>query len=264
MQIINKYFYIRMLQYILPFYVIYFILYVKKLVATIYIQTKNIKIKKLTDKITIYNYDSNNKSIVIVNGGGLIFDDVTDIIIINNILPKLNNYNIIVIKYDLFNKLSKTIEEVNNTFNLLLTYNFNIKVFIGNSIGSTILLDLFKIHKQFTKEKLILISPVVNHNVEYNKNMNLDFINYDFYNFLKNEYYDTNINIDYDLLPNTFIICGGNEIFYYDIVDFHNKCKNSELYCIKNGVHSEYILYGLFNFYETNKITNKIISFIEN
>ena len=264
MQIINKYLFIRMLQYILPFYVIYFILYIIKLLANIYIQSKNIKIEKLTDKITVYNYDPNNKSIVIINGGGLIFDDITDIIIINNILPKLNNYNIIVIKYDLFNKLSETIEEVNNTFNLLLTYNFNIKVFIGNSIGSTILLDLFKIHKQFTKEKLILISPIVNHNVECNKNMNLDFINYDFYNFLKNRYYDTNINIDYDLLPNTFIICGGNEIFYYDIVDFHNKCKNSELYCIENGVHSEYILYGFFNFCETNKITNKIISFIEN
>ena len=125
-------------------------------------------------------------------------------------------------------------------------------------------MELFKIHKQFTKEKLILISPIVNHNVEYNKNINTDFINYDFYNFLKNRYYDININIDYESLPNIFIICGSNEIFYYDIVDFHNKCKNSELYCIENGVHSEYILYGFFNFCETNKITNKIIRFIEN
>ena len=269
MQLINKYLFVQILQIILPVYLMYFILYIIKLVLLqIYIKNKNIKIKNLTDKITIYNYNKNNtKSIVVINGGGLIFEDYTDIVIINNILPKLNNYNIIVIKYKLLNKLSKTIEEVHNTFKILLTYNFNIKVFIGNSIGATILLKLFKIYKQFTKEKFILISPIVNYNVKYNKYnkyIKADLINYDFYNYINNKYYDKNIIIDYNSLPNTFIICSSNEIFYYDIVNFHNKCKNSKLYIIKNGCHSEYIMYGFSNSSEINNITDKIINFINN
>jgi hypothetical protein len=81
--------------------------------------------------------------------------------------------------------------------------------------------------------------------------------------YIKNKYYDKNIIINYNLLPNILIICGSNEIFYDDIIDFHNKCKNSDLYCIKNGIHSEYILYGLFNLKKINKITDKIINFIE-
>jgi hypothetical protein len=264
MKIINKCLFIQIIQIIFPLYFICFFLYIIKLLGYIYIKNKNIKIKNLTDKINIYNYNQNNNSIVIINGGGLIFEDCTDITIVNNILPKLNNYNIIVIKYNLFNKLSETIKEVNNTFKLLLTYNFNIKVFIGNSIGCTILLELFKIHKQFIKEKLILLSPVVNRNVKYNKNTKKDFINYNIYNYIKNKYYDKDIIIDCNSLPNTFIICGENEIFYYDIINFHNKCKNSKLYCIKNGVHSEYIIYGFLNLSKINKITNEIISFIGN
>jgi hypothetical protein len=149
MKIINKYLIILLL------YIICLILYIIRiLLYQTYIKNTNIKIKKLTNKITVYNYNKNNKTIVIINGGGLLFYDITDIVIINNILKKINNYNIVVIKYDLFNKISHTIYEVTNTFRLLLTYNFNIKVFIGNSIGCTILLELFNIYKQFTKKKI--------------------------------------------------------------------------------------------------------------
>ena len=162
----------------------------------------------------------------------------------------------------LLNKLSKTIEEVHNTFKILLTYNFNIEVFIGNSIGSILLLELFKTYKQFTKKKVILISPIINYNIECNKNRKKDLINYDFYNYIKNKYYDKNIIIDYNSLPNTFIICSSNELFYYNIVNFHNKCKNSELYIMKNAIHSEYIIHGFSNSVKTNKITDKIINFI--
>jgi len=270
MKIINKYLFIQTLQIILPFYIICFILYVRKLLVQIYIKNTNIQIKQLTNKIIIYNYNKNNKTIVVINGGGLFFDDMTDIVIVNNILQQLNNYNVVVIKYTLFNKISDTLQEVNNTFNLLLTYNLDIKVFIGNSIGCTLLLNLFNIHTQFTKEKLILISPIVNYNVKCNKNCKTDFINFIFYNYIKNKYYDKNVIINYNVLPNTFIICGSNEIFYDDIINFHNKCKNSNLYCIQNGIHSEYILYGIISFpflFSSNKIkkiTNKIINFIKN
>lgn len=264
MKLINNLF-IQMLQVILPLYLLSFIIntinYISKKIFFYY---KNIKIKCINENLTIYNYNKNNKTIIIINGGGLIFEDITDITIMNNILPKLNNYNIIVIKYSLLNKLSETIKEINETFKLLLTYNFNIKVFIGNSIGCTILFELFKIYKQFINEKLILISPVVNIDIKYNNNFKKDLINYNFYNYIKKKLYDINVIIDYSILPNTFIICSNNEVFYDDIIDFHNKFKKSKLYCVKNGYHSEYIVYGFFNFYETNNITNKIINFIEN
>ena len=72
MQIINLF--IQMLQIILPFYFICFVLYIKKLLANIYIKNK-----KLTDKISIYNYNKKNKkNIIIINGGGLFFNDITD------------------------------------------------------------------------------------------------------------------------------------------------------------------------------------------
>ena len=267
MKIIDKYLFIQMLQIIFPIYIISFFFYIKKVIAKMYvkIKNKNIKIKKITNKITIYNYKKeNNKFIVIINGGGLIFDDITDLVIINNLLSKLNNYNIIVISYNLFNKISDTSKEVNNTFKVLLQYNFNIEIFIGNSIGCTLLLELFKVYKQFTDKKVILSSPIVNFNVTYNKKKNNDFINYNFYNYVKTKYFDYNISINYDNLPKSLIICGSNELFYYDIIDFHKKCKNSELYCIKNGVHSEYIIYGLLNLPEIKNISNKIINFITN
>ena len=252
----------QVLQIIIPLYIISFILNTSdEFLRKIY--TKNIKKININKNITIYNYDKNNDSIIIINGGGLIFNDVTDMIIINNILPKLNNYNYIVIKYELFNKLSETIEEVKETFKILLTYNLKIKVFISNSIGCLILFELFKTFTQFTEEKFILISPVVNINVKCNKNIKKDILNYTLYNYVKNKYYDKDIIIDYNVLPNMFIICSSNEIFYYDIIDFYNKNKKSKLYCIQNGVHSEYIIYGFLKYSKYQKITNEMINFIE-
>lgn len=259
MNIIN--FYYRVIQLVLPIYTYYIIFTIYKIFSTLYIKYKNIKILKLNKKIIIYNYNKNNKSIVVINGGGLIFEDTTDHIISTKILNKLPNYNIIVIKYNLFDKFSKTSKEVNDTFNSLLKYNFNIEVFIGNSIGCTLLVELFKINKQFTNKKLILISPLVKFDLKYNNNMNKDAINYDLYNYIKNMLYDREIIINYDTLPKVFTICGSNEIFYHDIIEFNNKCKNSKLYIIDNGIHSEYIIYGYF---KISKITNEIINFIMN
>jgi hypothetical protein len=262
MKIVSINLFIQVLQIILPLYIISFILNTSdNILRKVY--TKNIKKIDINENITIYNYNKNNDSIFIINGGGLVFNDVTDIIIIYNILPKLNNYNYIVINYNLFNKLSETIEEVKKNFEILLTYNLKIKVFIGNSIGCLILFELFKKFTQFKKEKLILISPVVNINVKCNKNMKKDILNYTLYNYVKNKYYDINIIINYDVLPNMFIICSSNEIFYYDIINFYNKSKNSKLYCIKDGIHSEYIVYGFMNNFKYQKITNEIINFIE-
>lgn len=259
MNIIN--FNYRVIQLMLPIYTYYIIFSIYKIFSTLYIKHKNIKILKLNEQIIIYNYNKNNKSIVIINGGGLLFEDTTDHVIITNVLNKLPNNNIIVIKYNLFNKFSKTSKEVIDTFNLLLKYNLNIEIFIGNSIGCSLLLELFKVNKQFTDKKLILISPLVNFNLKYNKNINKDAISYDLYNYIKNLFYDREIEIDYNTLPKVFTICGSDEIFYYDIVDFNNKCKNSKLYVIDNGIHSEYIVY---NFIKVRKITNEIINFITN
>ena len=254
----------KMAQKILPFYIICFILFLRTILINIYIKYKfNISVKNLTNKLIIYNYKKNNKTIVIINGGGLFSDCCTDAIMVNNLLPKLINYNIVVIKYDLFTKYNKVIKDVIDNFKILLTYNFNIKVFIGNSIGATLILDLLNKFKQFTKEKLILISPVVNYNIKYNKNFNKDYIDYNYYYFIKNKYFDNKIQIDYKSLPNTLIILGTDEIFYYDIINFYKKCKeNTEIYYIKNGGHSEYIIYGLCNMCKINNVTNKIINFI--
>ena len=293
MKIIKKniYLLIRILQNILPLYFIIFLLYIKRAFVQIYINykifcfapyfrdpnytlcsiCKKIKIIKLNKKIIIYNYNKLNKSMLIINGGGLISIDLLDIVVIKNILPIMKNYNIIVIKYDLLNKYSETLKDIITTFEILLRYNINIDIFIGNSIGCTLLLDLFNVYKQFKNKKLILISPIVNYDIKYNENVKKDIININFFNNIKNKYYDNIIDIDYDNLPNILIICSTNEIFYYDIINFYKKCKifrftskkKTEIYYIKNGIHSEYTTFGLFNNNKIKEITNRIIHFIK-
>jgi hypothetical protein len=252
---------IQYLQIILPIYFIILICYIRKLILLI---VNKIPTIKLNNNVLVLSYNKKfTKNILIINGGGLIIDDATDIIIANNILPYLKEYNIISIKYKLFNNYTDTLNEILNIFASLL--NLNIEIFIGDSIGCTFLLDLFKIYNQYINKKVIFISPIINYNISCNNNIKKDILNILFYNYIKNKYFNNVININYNTIPKIFIICSSNEIFYNDIIKFYNNIRNQkELHVIKNGIHSEYICYGLTNLSKDNNIiTNKIVKFVE-
>jgi len=251
----------RNIQNIMPVFLISIIFYIVRKILLVYIYINNFSCKKLFDKTYRITYKSitNKKNILIVCGGGMIIDDCSDIILAKLLLPKLLDYNIITIKYTLYNKYSSAIDEIINALTKL-----NIDIFIANSFGAALLLDSLRyFDNNYKNKKMILISPMINFDLIPNQNKNRDVLNYYLLKNIINTFIDRPIKINFNNLPKSLIICSSDEIFYNDIVNSYNKLNNSSLHVLNNCTHSDIIIYGLFNKQSTKNTINKIINFIK-
>jgi hypothetical protein len=251
-----------------PLYVIYIILLIKQKIYLNYLLSIQFNYIRLDDLIYLINYKNNqsDKYIVIINGGGFIADDCTDIILSKLLLPKLPKYNIITLKYSLCKNYSEIYQEVISSLTKLNEMKYNLEVFIGNSIGGSLLLDYMShFGSLYKNKKKILISPCVNFDIKENKNIHEDCIDFNLCKTLFCKYADKQINIDYSL-SNTLVIVSDKEFFYYDIINFYNKLNNNnKLLVLKDCTHSDIIHYGFSNskkdsiIYTVNYIISSIL-----
>jgi hypothetical protein len=157
------------------------------------------------------------------------------------------------------NKYSLAVNEITDALSKL-----DIDLFIANSFGAALLLDsLNNFNDSYKNKKMILISPMINFNIKPNQNKNNDILNYYLLKKIINIFIDRTIQINFTNLPESLIICSTNEIFYNDIINFYNKLKKvnkTDLLILDNCIHSDIVVYGLFNKKSTIYTTNIIIS----
>ena len=133
-----------------------------------------------------------------------------------------------------------------NNFKLLIN-KYNFEIFIGDSIGGTLILDLLN-NFNYSNKKLILFSPLIKYPIQYK--INNDWIDLKYFNNLFDKYYDRNNDFNLENIPNTLLIFGENEIMYNDLIDFNIKGKKI---IIKNGYHIQPLII---------KFSNNILQFI--
>ena len=91
-----------------PHYYIYLILLLWRIIFTIYLFFKNIKINEIYKNIFLITTSNKikNKNILIIHGGGLLVNGNEDLLLANLLLPHLKEYNIISLHYPLKKKYS--------------------------------------------------------------------------------------------------------------------------------------------------------------
>jgi hypothetical protein len=255
--IIQKYF---------PLYLIYIIAYIRQKIILNYLVCTQINYNKLFDLTYAINYNNNitDKYIVIINGGGFISDDCAELILSKLLLPKLSDYNIITLKYSLLKNYSEICKEVINSLTKLTKMNLNLEVFVGDSLGGSLILECINhFGSLYKNKKKILISPCVNFNIQENINSNRDCIDFNLCKKLFDKYADKPININFNL-SNTLFIASNHEIFYFDIIDFYKKLNktNNKLLVLKNCKHVDIIHYGFTKKDSVIYTVNNIIDFI--
>jgi hypothetical protein len=116
-----------------PLYVIYIILLIKQKIYLNYLLSIQFNYIRLDDLIYLINYKNNqsDKYIVIINGGGFISDDCTEIVLSKLLLPKLPKYNVITLKYSLCKNYSEICQEVISSLTKLNERKYNLEVFIS-------------------------------------------------------------------------------------------------------------------------------------
>jgi hypothetical protein len=255
---------LNLIQICYPVYLIYIISLIRRKLILNYLILNNFKYNKIFDSIYKISYNCyGSKNIIIINGGGLIADDCADLVLSKLLLPNLNNYSIITIKYTLFNKFSKTVKEIIDSIKKIENLNISIDIFISDSIGSSLLLEsLNYFGMKYKNTKLILISPCINFNLLENDNKNKDIINYDFCKYIFEKYIDKNFFVNKTILPKSLIITSSDELFYYDIIEFSKSLNNSELFVLYNCKHADIIHYGLINKKSVKETLKIILKFI--
>lgn len=255
---------LNLIQLFYPIYIANKTSLIRRKLILEYLIINNFKYDRIVDSIYKISYNSNaSKNIIIVNGGGLIADDCSDLVLSKLLLPNLNDYSIITIKYTLLNKYSKTVEEVIDLIKIIENLNISIDIFIGNSMGATLLLEsLNYFGMKYKDKKLILISPCVNFNLLENGNKNKDIVNYNFAKYIFKKYIDKNLIVNSKILPKSLIITSSDELFVYDVIEFHKRLNNSELFILYNCTHSDIIHYGLINKKSVNQTLKVLLNFI--
>ena len=115
---------------------------------------------------------------------------------------------------------------------------------------------------KYKYKKLILISPCVNFNLLENGNKNKDIVNYNFAKYIFKKYIDKNLIVNSKILPKSLIITSSDELFVYDVIEFHKRLNNSELFILYNCTHSDIIHYGLINKKSVNQTLKVLLNFI--
>lgn len=255
---------LNLIQLFYPIYLINKTSLIRRKIILDYLIINNFNYINIFDCIYKISYNCNaRKHIIIINGGGLIADDCGDLVLSKLLLPYLNNYSIITIKYKLLNKYSNTVDEVINAIKIIENLNISIDMFISDSIGSSLLLEsLNYFGMKYKNKKLILISPCVNFNLLENNNKNKDIINYNFCKYIFDKYIDKNFVVNQKILPKNLIIASSNELFEYDILEFYKTLNNSQLFILHNCTHADIIHYGLTNKNSVKQTLKIILNFI--
>jgi acetyl esterase/lipase len=256
----------KIIQKYTPLIILYILSWIRRELVKIYLKFFNFHYKKLFKNIYQISYQKiKSKNIVVVNGGGLVVNDMADLKLSYLLLKKID-YNIINIDYPL---LPDTYEDALKSVikSLYLVINrIEIDVFISDSMGSSLLLHAFKyVGQYFNNKKMILISPLVNFDLKPNINIDKDFLDYSLTKKVLKKYNNKN-EIDYYNLPKSLVIAYTDEMFYFDIINFYKKLNNSKIIIGKNCKHADIIHYALSspNKKSVHNITNEIIKFILN
>jgi hypothetical protein len=222
----------------------YFSICIRK-IKLLYVKDKFINLYPNIDYYSNY-YSNSNKTILIINGGGFIMDDLFDILICDTLKKKYINYQILTIKTLKNKSFSEIFEHLINT--ILQLKNINIVKIYSQSAGSALTLALTK---YFKLPEIILLSPLICWNIDYLKNINnsKDFI---LGKTIINIINDFNFNIkNYFRIKNITkikIICGSDEILLQDIKYFCKDNNIKDLIILPNKAHSllSWILYDDF------------------
>jgi hypothetical protein len=257
--------FLKFLQKHSPLMLLFILSFIRRVIIKIYLRLHNFYYKKMYKNIyQIFYKIEKSKNIVVINGGGLVVNDMADLKLSYLLLRKIN-YNIINIDYPLLpDAYEDSLKSVIKSLYLLINRN-DIDVFISDSMGSSLLLHAFKyVGKYFNDKKIILISPLVNYDLKPNINIDKDCLDYSLTQRVLKKYNNQN-EIDYEILPRSLVIAYTDEMFYFDIIKFYKKLNNSKLIIEKNCTHADIIN----NAFKTNKksvqnITNQIIKFILN
>ena len=185
-----------------------------------------------------YNKIKDNKldTIIIINGGGFLGDDLFDIIIGKKIEKLYPNTNIVTIDYP---KITNFDLVINNVKNEIIEKKYKVKHIYAHSAGCAIAITLPK----FIKVKnMTLLSPYFawTDKITSNQDSKYDYINPSLVNILKNKYnIDIKKYINQKILKscNIKIIVGKKEVLLKDTLAFCIDMNINNIVILKEKYH---------------------------
>lgn len=168
--------------------------------------------------------------VIMVNGGGFIFDDMFDLNYKKVISIKYPNCSIVNLEYPKNRNFDYIYSEFKKNWKKLSHY--NVVCIFAHSAGAGLVLRLSKDYKL---RKVILFSPFINWNNNYQDNvkdiLNIDVLNKIIYMFN----YKTKCNVKN--IQNLRIVSGSDEIMLPDVKDFCYENNVTDFTILKNKPH---------------------------
>ena len=207
----------------------------------------NYKLIHLTNTIDLIYHKKDQKTndaIIIINGGGFIADDNSDLIAGIKLLNLIKYKPIILsLKYKPFDNLEKINNDMIKDYNFIIN-NYNLLGIITCSAGALLTIDLMT--KIKINCKIIFLSPWLNfkNNIDSYK----DFVSVDGINKINNLIKIKPCQLDKIIYyPKIYIISGQDEVLLNEAKILFNKFNNSEIILVQGQSHAFLTLYGLFN-----------------
>jgi hypothetical protein len=238
-------------------YLSYLALILRKILINTLINYKLINFSKTIDLIYHKKELKTINAIIIINGGGFIIDDNTDLIVGIKLLNLMESKPIILsLKYKTFDDLEKINNDIIKDYNFI-NNNYNLLGIISSSASALLILNLMS--KIKINCKIIFLSPWLN--LKNNIDSNKDYVSINGINKINNLINIKTHKLDKIIYyPKIYIISGQDEILLNESKILFNKFNNSELIIVYGQSHAFLTAYGLFN----TKLQNKILQIIIN
>ena len=260
-----KYNFEFMLKYLFKFINLKYITILSLILRKVLINTLiNYKLIHLTKTIDLIYYKKEQKlkdAIIIINGGGFIADDNTDLIVGIKLLNLIKKKPIILsLKYKPFDNLEKINNDIIKDYNYI-NNNYNILGIITSSAGTLLLLNLMSQIK--INCKIFFLSPWLN--LKNNVDSNKDYVSVNGINKINNLIKINPCQLDKIFYyPKIYIISGQDEVLLNEANILFNKFNNSELIIVQGQSHAFLTTYGLFNTKLQKHVLQIIINFLYN